>query len=101
MTQNPLYNAILASGYIVLVVSLISTFEGDGGPDTILVPIAMLSLFVLSAALMAYLFFYQPAMLYLAGKQQEGVVLFLKTLAIFACITIAFLVLVFSLTINQ
>lgn len=96
MTKNPLYNALLAAGYIVLVVSAISMFEGAEGPETILVPITMLSLFVLSAALMGYLFFYQPAMLYLDGNKTEAVNLFLKTLGFFAGITVLLLATLFA-----
>lgn len=101
MTKNPFYNAVLASGYIVLIVTIISSFEGSHEPDTILVPIAMLSLFVLSAASMGYLFFYQPVMLYLNGKPEDAVDLFLKTLGIFACITLALFILVILLSVKQ
>ena len=88
MTKNPMHNAILASGYIVLVASLMffgSTFAG--GPDTVLAPIAMLSLLVLSAAVMAYLFLLQPVQMYLDGEKKEAVDFFAKTLAAFAVIT--------------
>lgn len=90
MTQNPFYNAILAAGYIVLIVLVmqgLQTFREI--PNNILMPMVALSLFVLSAATMGYLFFYQPVMLYLEGRQSEGVDLFLKTVGIFAAITVA------------
>ncbi len=43
----------------------------------------MLSLLVLSVAVMAYLFFYQPAVLLAAGKHDQALRLFLSTLAYF------------------
>jgi len=97
MTQNPLYNALLASGYIVLVVTIMTSFvdKADGPERGILVPLTILSLFVLSAAVMSYIFFYQPIMLYMDGKKTEAVNLFLKTLGFFAGITIVLLVVLF------
>ena len=56
---------------------------------------ALLSLFVLSAAVMGYIFFYQPTQLYLAGKHKEAVNMFLKTVGFFATITLVFLAIVF------
>jgi len=93
-----MHNAILASGYIVLVASLM--FFGSrfaGGPDTVLVPIAMLSLFVLSAAVMGYLFLLQPALMYLDGEKKEAIHLFAKTLATFAVITAILFAILFLL----
>ena len=99
MTKNPIHNAILASGYIVLVASLMffgSTFAG--GPDTVLAPIAMLSLLVLSAAIMAYLFLLQPVQMYLDGEKKEAIHLFAKTLATFAVITAILFAILFLLS---
>ena len=90
MTTNPFLNALAASAYIAVIVSIIFNAEKILGPaeDTVLIPMGMLSLFVLSAALMGYLFLYQPAMLFLEGKKKEGVDLFLTTVAVFAGITL-------------
>jgi hypothetical protein len=60
--------------------------------DNVFMPITMIALLVLSVALMAYLFFYQPVLLLLDGKRAEAVKLFLGTVAIFAGITITFFV---------
>ena len=99
MTQNPFYNAILAAGYIVLVVFIMQGLQVFGTvPDNILMPMVALSLFVLSAAVMGYLFFYQPAMLYLEGQQREGVNLFLRTVGLFAMITAAFIATLFAVS---
>ncbi|HVZ76283.1 MAG TPA: hypothetical protein VG934_03400 [Candidatus Paceibacterota bacterium] len=97
MIKKPFYNAVLAAGYIVGLVYFIFTFIAQPNtPDSessLLVPIAMLSLFVLSAAVMSYLFLYEPLMLYFEGKKQEAVRFFLQTTGIFALITCAYFVL--------
>ena len=92
MTTNPFVNAVLAAGYIMLVVLAMqflmgSTQEG-AGEDIILIPIFMLSLFTLSAAVMGYLFFYQPFVLWFDGKRQEALTFFFKTVGAFALITL-------------
>ena len=89
MTRNPYLNALCAAAYIVLLVLLVSygPFLARAKPDTILAPMAMLSLLVLSAAFMGYTFFFQPVLMYIEGKKREAVELFTKTLAAFAVIT--------------
>lgn len=97
MTPNPLYNALLASGYIVLIVTIMTFFVDKAGPERgILVPLTILSLFVLSAAVMGFIFFYHPIQLYLEGKQKEAVNLFLKTVGFFAGITVLLLATLFA-----
>lgn len=89
MTKNPFYNALLAIAYIALLVS--SVFYGskflEGLEETIFLPMGFLATFVLSAALMAYLFFYQPVILFLDNQREKAVKLFLHTVAIFAALT--------------
>ena len=89
MTKNPYLNAIFAALYIVFIVILITygPVLVRQKPDNILAPIAMLSLLVLSAAFMGYVFFFQPVLMYIEGQKREAVKLFMKTLAIFAVIT--------------
>ena len=98
MTRNPLWNAILAAGYIVLVASLMyygPHFVNSHEPS-VLIPVAILSLFTLSAAVMGYLFLYEPLQMYLEGNKTEAVALFLKTVGAFAAITAGFLILQFT-----
>ncbi|MBI5004485.1 hypothetical protein HZC00_05330 [Candidatus Kaiserbacteria bacterium] len=86
MTTNPFYNAVFAIAYIVVLVSVISlgaTFH-FAPEKSIIYPMVMLSLLVLSVALMAFLFFYQPVLMLLEGKREEAVKLFLQTVGIFA-----------------
>ncbi len=96
MTKNPLVNALAASLYIMLVASVMFYGTNHTGPvNSIIVPVAMISLFTLSAAVMGYLFLYQPLQLYLDGKKKNAVHLFLQTVAVFAGITTFILVLLF------
>lgn len=96
MTKNPLLNAFSAAVYIALVATIMNyAHQVDVPEQGILIPMAVLSLFVLSAAIMGYIFFYQPAQMYLDGDKKGAVDLFLKTLAFFACITVGLLILLF------
>jgi len=65
-------------------------------PDTFLAPVVFLSLLTLSVAVMAFLFFYQPVMLFIEGKKKEAVNFFVKTVGIFAILTAIYLVLLYS-----
>lgn len=88
MSKNPFLNALTASAYITVLVSVLSNAPKMNIPeDGVLIPIAMLSLFVLSAAVMGYLFVYQPLRLFFENRQQEAVRFFLLTVASFAGIT--------------
>ncbi len=96
MTKNPLINATAATLYITVIASFLSygtkLFPRE---DTVLAPIAMISLFTLSAAVMGYLFVYQPLQLILDGHKKNGVNLFLQTVGAFASITGIVFVLIF------
>lgn len=98
MSTNPLVNSTLALGYIVTIGALMNflTQTQSHKPDTFLAPIAVLSLFTLSAALMAYLFLYQPVMLYIDGKKKQAASLFTKTILSFAVMTALIVVLLVS-----
>ncbi len=65
-------------------------------PNQFLAPIAIISLFTLSAAVMGFLFCYEPAQLYFDGKKKQAVTLFLQTVAVFGVITALALTLLFS-----
>jgi hypothetical protein len=96
-TPTPLRNAIFAALYIVLIVSTITSFETlfKDTPDTIMAPMVMLSLLVLSVAIMGYLFAFEPLRLYIDGKKQEAVAFFGRTVGFFACCVAIFVVLLF------
>ncbi|HEY5601360.1 MAG TPA: hypothetical protein VIK81_04750 [Patescibacteria group bacterium] len=97
MSKNPFINAIAASLYIFLIVGVITLAMKllSNTPDTFMAPVAMISLFTLSAAVMGYLFGFQPAQLYFDGKKKEAVKLFLQTIGIFGFITAVLWALVF------
>lgn len=88
MTKNPIINAFAATLYITAVASFM--FYGSRvatGEDTFIVPIAMISLLTLSAAVMAYVFFYQPIQLLIEGEKKRAASLLVQTIAAFASIT--------------
>lgn len=97
MSKNPILNAFSATAYISLV-ALVMEFGTKNIPHvkSVIVPIGMVSLFTLSAAVMGYIFLSNPIQLYLDGNKKEAVNLFLKTVATFAVITAAVLTLLFS-----
>jgi len=98
MTKNPIINALSASAYIILGVTIMTfvTQPLRNKPYTFFAPIVFLSLLTLSVAVMAFLFFYQPLMLFIEGKKKEAVSLFVKTVGIFAAITMVALILLFT-----
>lgn len=88
MSKNPFLNAFAATAYITCI-ALVMRYgpKGPGVDSSFIAPIAFLSLFVLSAALMGYFFLYQPLRFFFEGKPQEATKLFLQTVAVFAGIT--------------
>ena len=97
MTKNPVINGISASAYILLV-ALVMNYGTQMAPHSksFIVPVAVLSMFTLSAAVMGFLFGYQPAQLYFSGDKKQAVKLFLQTVAVFAVLTALAMVLAFS-----
>jgi hypothetical protein len=90
MKWHPLTNAIAASIYIAAVSLFIRFIESlrHDTPDTLLDGMGVISLFVFSAAVMAFLFFYRPVCLLMENKKNEAISYFLKTLGIFGVVTI-------------
>lgn len=97
MIKNPFVNALSASAYIFLVVSVMTfvTQPLQDKPDTFFAPITVLLVLTLSSAVMAFLFFYQPLLLLIEGKKKEAVNFFIKTVGVFGAITVAVLTLLF------
>ena len=98
MSKNPIINALGASGYIIIVVGVMNFIMRTqrDKPDTIFAPMTALFLLTLSAAVLAYLFFYQPLRLFIEAKKKEAVDLFVKTVGVFAAFTVVVLGLLFS-----
>ncbi|MCA9308627.1 MAG: hypothetical protein R3B92_01870 [Patescibacteria group bacterium] len=95
MTKNPIINGLSASGYIVVVVTLmqLATRHLRDQPDTFFAPIVALSLLTLSVTVMALIFFLQPVQMYTNGKKKEAIELFTKTVGVFAASTLVTLLL--------
>jgi hypothetical protein len=90
-------NALGASIYVILIASFLYSISKGflGNNNTIFIPIAMLMLFVFSAAFTGILILGRPIMWYLDGKKREAIYLLFYTLGIFFIITlIAFILLV-------
>jgi len=89
---------VLTALYVFVISSFLfyaSKIFGKDEPNTVLVPIMMLSLFVFSAALVGTLVFGRPITWYLDGKKKEAVSLLLYTLGVFLIITIIALLALF------
>ena len=94
MLKNPYLNALVAAGYIGAIVLLLNMFQIIAPKeDTPLAPVVMLSLLVLSVAVMSALFFYQPARMFLDGDREGALKFFAKTIAAFAGLTALFVAL--------
>ncbi|MDD3531053.1 MAG: hypothetical protein PHV99_00440 [Candidatus Pacebacteria bacterium] len=99
MTKHPFVNALAATTYITALVTAVNYIPKGNIPENSFIgPIFFLSLFVFSAAVMGYLFVYQPLRLFFENKQQEAVRFFLLTVASFAGITLAIVALWLSLS---
>ncbi len=96
MTKNPIINSLVASLYIFAIVALMSWGTSMVKPkDSFIAPVAMISLFTLSAAVMGYLFLYQPIQLYFDNHKKEAIKLFLQTIGIFGLFTLLTLISLF------
>ncbi len=93
--KKPFLYALVAIVYIVTIVLGMNYTSNLLPEENLLMPMAMLSLFVLSVAVMGFLFLYEPLCLLVDGKKKESIAFFGKTLGIFACFVALFVVLVF------
>ena len=95
--KSPLSNAVFAAGYIVVLVSVLNEVGSMVTlQKTIFIPIVMISLFVLSAAVMGFLFVYEPIKLLFENKNDQAVAFFFKTLITFAVFLAIFVLMLFS-----
>lgn len=97
MTKNPIINSISAFVYIICIALLMNWgTKNVSGPDTWLAPVLALSVFTLSAAVMAYTFGFYPIIMYFEGKKKEAVKLALATILYFGIITVTLMALIFG-----
>ncbi len=95
--KKPFLHALGAALYIVIIVFVA---QGVGSllkeqNDSIIIPMTMLSLFVLSAAVMGFLFLSEPLYLLAENKKKEAMIFFFKIVGIFACFVAVFTILLF------
>ncbi len=102
MNKHILKHAVAGAGATALYVVLIATFLtnashifGPDEPKTVLVPIVMLLLLVLSVAITGTLVFGRPVLWYLDGKKKEALYLLGYTLLCLFNITIFTLVILY------
>ncbi len=95
--KKPFLHALGAALYIVGIVSLINFFGSvlKDQEETIVIPMAMLSLFVLSASVVGYLFLSESLYLLIENKKQEAIIFFTKVVGFFAFFVLIFVALLF------
>ena len=90
-------NGFGTAAYIILIVLFVFSLQSFAQKkDTIIIPMAMLLLFVTSAAITGFLVFGKPAMLYLDGKKKEAVSLLGYTIGILFLITLIFFIILIT-----
>jgi hypothetical protein len=89
--KKPFIHASAAALYIVGIVFAIDTLTRGIQGKELFVPMIMLSLLVLSALIMGFLFLSKPLTLYIDGEKKEAYVFFFKTVGFFACYVLLFL----------
>jgi hypothetical protein len=95
--NNPYLRAIVAFAYIICVSFFLQTVPPLLEPEIPALGIAlMLSVFVLSVALMAFLFFFTPLTLAIEKKFKESAWFFGKTaISFLGCVAVLLLILTF------
>lgn len=93
--KKPFLHALGAAIYIIVIVIAMQTVTSVLDNDTIIVPMTMLSLFVLSAAIMGFLFLSEPLSLLMENRKKDAVIFFAKVVGIFACFVAIFIILIF------
>ena len=93
----------MALGYIAGIILVMnkaaSTFANT--PDIPLMPVIMLSLFVLSAAIMGILFVYEPARLFFENQKQQALSFLIKTVGTFAGCVVILVALLFYISLMK
>ena len=95
--KKPFLRALGAALYIVGIVFVIqaaTSFLKDQN-ESIIIPMTMLSLFVLSVAVMGYLFLSEPLFLLTENRKQEAIIFFTKEVGFFACFVALFAIILF------
>jgi len=95
--KKPILHGLGALAYIVLLV-LGASWAGPHIPEpSLLIPMVMLGLLVLSALIMGFLFLYKPLTLYLDGQKKEALLFLVETVAVFAVCVIVLIIILLAL----
>lgn len=97
LVRRAFANSLGVAVYVIFVVLLISSLENifSAEPDSLIFLMAMLLLFICSAAITGFLVFGKPLMLYLDGKKKEAVSLLAYTITfLFLIIIVTFVLLI-------
>lgn len=100
ITKQALINSAGTVLYVIAVALFMyyGTLIKIGRSNSILIPIALLLLFVLSASVTGYLMLSKPAQMYLDGKKKEALSLLTKTIIFFGIFTVVALGLLVAFT---
>jgi hypothetical protein len=93
--KKPFMHALAAALYIISIVLVINTASSTIKEETIIIPMTMLGLFVLSAAVMGFLFLSESLQLLMEKQKQEAVTFFAKVVGFFACFVALFTIILF------
>ncbi len=94
--KSALINSLSAAVYVIIVGSFLYYGPSRFGPiNSVIVPIALLLLLVLSAALLGLIIFAKPVMMYLNDSKKEALQLVSYTVAFLAAVTVIALVVLF------
>lgn len=93
--KKPIVYALTATAYIVFIVSTLNFVFSLEIKENILMPMTMLALFVLSVAVMGFLFLSEPLILYMEGQKREAILFFGKIVGAFACFVAILSILIF------
>ena len=95
--KKPFLQATGAALYIVIIVFImqITSHLLQSQDGTFVIPMTVLSLLVLSAAIMGFLFLSEPLYLLVDNRKQEAISFFFKTVGFFACYLVLFASIVF------
>lgn len=88
--KKPFYFATAAAGYVVVIVFLIQLFSKIVPEDTIITPMVVLGLFVLSTAVMGFLFLSEPVRIFMEGNKHSALMYFGKIVGVFALYVLFF-----------
>lgn len=84
ITVHAFLHATGTVAYIVLIALFLSSakrvFDRDASNETMMIPVIMLLLLVISAAITGFAVFGKPVMLYIDGKKRESLLMLAQTI---------------------